>query len=408
MPNLIKSVKIRNYRSLADVEVELGPLTILVGPNGSGKSNFLDALHFVADALDTTLSAAIRSRGGIKTVRRHSTGHPTHFSIRIDFEVENAGSPYRGFFEFEVTVERGSNDRYLVKREKCAIQPVWPADSPPNVPFGYETKNGAFVHQPEGISPKIERDRLALTVLSAIEPFHSVYDFLSQMRFYNLRPEWLQELQAPDPGTSLMSDGYNAASVLRELRRKSPEKYRQICELLSAIVPGVEKVESVMIGPKETIRFRQDVGGRSPWVFDAVNMSDGTLQALGVLLAVYQEPTPSLVAIEEPESSIHPAAADVLIDVLKDGSRDCQILVTTHSPDLLDHKSIRDEELRAVAWSQGITTISPISEVSRRAVREHLYTFGDLMRMGRLISDQEARTPYQPPESCLESKESIG
>ena len=63
-PSFLRRVRIRNYKSIAYCDVELGQLTILVGRNGSGKSNFLDALRFVGDALRSPLSQAVKSRGG--------------------------------------------------------------------------------------------------------------------------------------------------------------------------------------------------------------------------------------------------------------------------------------------------------------------------------------------------------
>jgi len=84
----LRRVKIRNYKSIAACNVELNQLTLLVGANGSGKSNFLDALNFVADALLTSLDHALRVRGGIRDVRRRSRGHPTHFTVRLEFTLE--------------------------------------------------------------------------------------------------------------------------------------------------------------------------------------------------------------------------------------------------------------------------------------------------------------------------------
>ena len=78
----ITRVVLKNYKSIAACDVRLQPLTFLVGRNGAGKSNFLDALRFVADALNSSLGHAIRDRGGINDVRRRSRGHPNHFGIR--------------------------------------------------------------------------------------------------------------------------------------------------------------------------------------------------------------------------------------------------------------------------------------------------------------------------------------
>ncbi|MDP3294820.1 MAG: AAA family ATPase, partial [Nevskia sp.] len=74
-------VVLRNYKSIGHCDVRLGRLMYLVGTNGSGKSNFLDALHFVRDALSSSLDNAINERGGLSEVRRRSSGHPTHFGI---------------------------------------------------------------------------------------------------------------------------------------------------------------------------------------------------------------------------------------------------------------------------------------------------------------------------------------
>ena len=74
-------VVLKNYKSIAACDVQLGPLTFLIGPNGAGKSNFLDALRFVTDSLRTSLEHALRDRGGINEVRRRSGGHPNHFTL---------------------------------------------------------------------------------------------------------------------------------------------------------------------------------------------------------------------------------------------------------------------------------------------------------------------------------------
>ena len=83
----ITRVALKNYKSIAACDVELGPLMFLVGPNGAGKSNFLDSLRFVADALDSSLDHAIRDRGGIDNIRRRSGGRPKYLSIHLDFDL---------------------------------------------------------------------------------------------------------------------------------------------------------------------------------------------------------------------------------------------------------------------------------------------------------------------------------
>ena len=95
---LLKRVALRNYKSIAACDVRPTQLSFLVGPNGAGKSNFLDALRFVADALRYSLDHALRDRGGINEVRRRSSGHQTHFGIRLEFSLPTS----YGYYAFNI------------------------------------------------------------------------------------------------------------------------------------------------------------------------------------------------------------------------------------------------------------------------------------------------------------------
>ena len=115
-PVLLKRVVLRNYKSYANCSVTLGPLTFLVGPNGAGKSNFLDALRLVTESLNASLDHALRERGGINEVRRRSSGHPTHFGIRLDFALPDGSD---GWYAFRVgAMKRGG---FEVQAEECHI-----------------------------------------------------------------------------------------------------------------------------------------------------------------------------------------------------------------------------------------------------------------------------------------------
>jgi predicted ATPase len=187
------------------------------------------------------------------------------------------------------------------------------------------------------------------------------------------------------------SDGSNIASVLAGLQHRAPDLKKRIEQYLAAVVPGIGGVDPKAIGPKETLEFRQEVAGaKYPWRFLAANMSDGTLRALGVIVALFQggkEQGNRLVGIEEPEAALHPAAAGVLRDGLQDAQEHAQVLVTSHSPDLLDDKSIPDEVLFAVVAEHGETKIGRLDETGRSALRDQLYTAGELLRMDQLRPD---------------------
>jgi predicted ATPase len=374
-PPLITRVTIKNYKSIDACSVDLGPLSFLVGPNGSGKSNFLDVLQFVRDALRGSLENAIRDRGGINEVRRRSGGHPTHFGVRLDFHLEDEA---QGKYAFLISAKRGGG--FEVQQEECVVRLV---DGSRHF---FTTRRGRVdtSEQPAAVS----KDRLYLVSASGLEPFRPIFDALSHMGFYNLNPDAIRDLQAPDSGDLLSRDGSNIASVVENISKHNESNMTLIREYLSKIVPSVHDVERKTVGPRQSLEFRQDVAGsKHPWRFLAAYMSDGTLRALGVLVALFQSGDDvdiPLVGIEEPEVALHPAAVGVLLDALRHASQRTQVLVTSHSPDLLDNEEIETEQVLAVVSEGNITHIAPLDNASKQVLQERLYTAGELLRLDQL------------------------
>lgn len=389
MKPFVSRVTVRNYKSIAACRVDLRDLMFLVGPNGSGKSNFLDALRFVADALRSSLDHALRDRGTIKEVRRRSGGHPNHFAIRLDV---NLPSGQIGHYAFRVGAKPAG--AYEVQSEECRI---FSNDNPLAPSHYFHVQSGAVMDASFSPAPASLPDRLFLVAVSGLPAFRPVYDALSRIEVYNLNPREIAAMQKPDPGDILRRDGSNAASVLQQF---SPEARALVSSNLSRIVPGVAGAEAKTLGSQETIEFRQVVRGQEhPWRFLADAMSDGTLRAFGILLAVFQaasdrpgRPPPLLIGLEEPEMALHPAAAGVLLSALREGARYCQILVTSHSADLLDNSDIPIETLLAVSHQDGLTQIGPIDAAGRDVLREKLFTPGELLRQNQLAPDENAIT----------------
>ncbi|MCB9540295.1 MAG: AAA family ATPase, partial [Myxococcales bacterium] len=212
---------------------------------------------------------------------------------------------------------------------------------------------------------------------------------------YNVQPERIRALQSPDQGELLARDGSNLASVVRRMQQDAPHALDRVRAFLQQVVPGIEGVDPLPMGHMMTLEFRQRVeGANAAWKFPAITMSDGTLRALALLVALFQ-PTvrqaTRLVGVEEPETALHPAAAGVLFDALRAAVRHTQVVATTHSPDLLDHPSLKPEEIRAVHAEAGTTRIGPVDEASRSAMRDALYTGGELLRMDQLAPAADTR-----------------
>jgi predicted ATPase len=373
----IRQVQIRNFKSIGRAVVDLEPLTVLVGPNGAGKSNFVEALTFLQQILSVGIEQALRSRSYLLPEWEFLKN--PNLSLRVELDLPDGSRA-----DYAIELPSYLVTPVSVGRERCRVETSTGHEEI------FEVAAGHFVHEISGIRSQLVPDRLALFAASATEEFRPVYDFLTSIRAYSIAPAQVSSPRKEDSGSSLEHDGSNAASVLKALIQKSPDDYSRILRLLGQAVEGITSVE-----PRETegnwlhLWFSKDVGLTEQGTFSAASMSDGTLRLLGLLLAIYQPSRPSVLVIEEPEATVHPAVAQLVTEVLMDAAHDRQVLVTTHSPDLLDAKELSDDQIRVVTQRHGRTIIAPLSKASRQAIQERLYTPGELLRINELDADAD-------------------
>jgi len=373
-PSFLTRIVLHNYKSIASCDVRLGALTYLVGPNGAGKSNFLDALQLVADALKTSLSTAINSRWGILHLLHRNVGQASYLGIRLEFRLPNGVTGY-----YALQLEPADGAGYKVAGEECHIGQDF-----------YQIAQGQLVASSIMPFPAISQDRLALVSASGLPVFRPVFDALSAMSMYNLEPQGMRAQQSSQNGSVLQKGGENIASVLNYLRHSHWDAFNLIEEYLRLIVPTVHGIEHFSAGPVETVLFKQSSGAQIENRFYANNMSDGTLRALGVLTALFQRNdihTPRLVGLEEPETALHPAAFAALREAMVRASEHRQIIVVSHSPDLLDDMALEPDDVLSVVTVNGETSITALDNGSREAIKTQLYSAGELLRMGQLGAD---------------------
>ncbi len=385
----IKKLWLKRFRSILGAQIAFENPLFLVGKNGAGKSNVLKALDFVSECMSLPLAAVFEKQGGINTVRYRSgtQSRPGNFAMRVDFELSN-GTPSKGWYAFEIRAREGYE--FDVVEEKCLVR-----QGPDQ--HSFHRKGTKLTTTVAGISPAVDPQALVLPIIGGTPQFAPVTRGLGGIRVFSIQPKAIQELQEPDSGATLKSDGSNLASVLKQVA-KDAGLMERLCELLRTVVPGMAKVRPIKHGKMLSLEFRQEWEGngmgkpakkkkaadRRTVAHEAFSMSDGTLRALGILTAFLQNNRPTLVGLEEPESTIHPEALSSIVELIRSFSRDVQVLVTTHSPELLNAKWIEPENLRVVTWERGVTQVLPLGEAAVSALKDHLMGAGELMRSNAL------------------------
>lgn len=373
----ITQLVLKRFRSVPSERITFDNPTIFVGRNGSGKSNLVSAFSFLAEAMASPLQAVFDKAGGISAVRNRTSGqsYPPNLGLRVDFGRMN-GKAASGFYAFEVKAL--PNYGFSVVREQCLLAFDGGARS------WFDRVGTKFTSNLGGVKPALDPASLSLPLVGGEAKFAPVLRTLAAMRVYAIEPSKLREMQEPDSGASLKPDGANVTSVLKEIERQSKGDFRRISDILATIVPNTKQVAVMKHGKNLSLQFTQEWGEKKRLNFDGSSMSDGTLRAIGLLAAVFQRPVPSLIAVEEPESTIHPGALESVLDLLRHASRHMQVVITTHSPDLLDGKWINARHLRVVEWTEGATRVAPVSDSTRRALQEHLMGAGELLRSNAL------------------------
>jgi predicted ATPase len=351
---MLKSLTLTHFKSFREAEVPLGPFTLLVGTNASGKSNVRDALRFLHGcAQGYTLAEVLDEKwgtGGVllwRGVRGGAREVAWRNSEDITLVAELAQSI--GVYAIGVTLENGRVPR--AKREVLLglqHQVVFSSLTDENFRFFPQDDSRLLTVRSRRASGHFEDHRyLANTaVLPQIaddpdvadkELIQEVVSALRSMRFLDLHPDAMREPAAP--GHLILGDrGENLSAVLYNIV-KDPEKKDALLGWLRSLTPmDVTDLE-----------FKEDLLGRvlvylveaNGQLTSAASASDGTLRFLALVAALLSPESGKLYFFEEIDNGFHPTRLHLLLDVLEQASRrmGCQIIATTHNPQLLAHLS---------------------------------------------------------------------
>lgn len=404
---MLKRIKIKGYKSLVDVDVNLRPLSVLFGPNAVGKSNFLDALQLLSRiATSRTLKDAFEPPYRGKPLESFTFGdsgikgllaqESASFSVEADVELSKPimEAVNRQIHEMKKTKTSGENsesevktqllspvrEKYLRYRIEIEILPksgilrvsdeylaALNAEGEINKkrnPFLEKVRNRLHLRMEGQAHPTYHECNLNHSILSMpLYPPH--YPHLAAMRqefaswfFFYFEPR--ERMRAPNAVKEVRHIGLmgeELASFLNTLRALDEPQFKAVEKALHMIIPNVTGIE-VGVNDLGEVELKL-LEGKTP--IPARVLSEGTLRVLGLLALGGAKEPPALLGFEEPENGIHPRRIRMIADLLKSrtATGDTQLIVTTHSPILPD--MISDENLYTCRKEQGHTTIEPFS-----------------------------------------------
>ena len=363
---------------------------MLVGINGAGKSNVADALRFVGDAVRDGLEHAVASRQGFGSLRRWSRGRPFDLTLVLHVRLGDVD------WSWGICLTADRANEFRVKWEAARAEDAssgwdlwrfidWSSDEPEVDDAGwkkhkseqrarlgaYSVGGGAWKDMPFPdlkLSPPPRS--LVLTEIAKLDPrFQPLVDHLSGLMVYSLFPPTLRQPQSSDPTRPMRRQGENWATHLRNL-----DKDTQGAELLA----GLGRV----VGDIDDYKVTAVGGFPHPRVFAMARTATANAGSAPRRSRQRHPPhgrhphgpladpeLPRSSAFEEPELAVHPGALPLLVDFMKQAAAETQVIVTSHSPELLDLVDNVGENLRVVERGDEGTTVARLTAARAASMR---------------------------------------
>ncbi len=360
---IIARLKLTNWRNFTDVDVPLRDRAFIIGPNASGKSNLLDAVRFLRDVAMREgggLQAAVRRRGGVRQIRSLSAHSGGGVGIEVHLS-SDSDEPVEWMYRLVFTVERSGNHRILVQEEVVE-------------------HNGETLLQRPDHDDMEDRELLTETALEQINAnrqFRAVAEFFDEVTYLHLVPQ-LVRFGAEIGGNRLENDPFGQGFLERIAATNSKtrqSRLKKIATSLSHIVPQLEEItferDRATGQPHLNARFdnwrAHDVWQRED------QLSDGTLRLIGLFWSLLERGGPLL--LEEPEISLNRDIVLRLSGLIyrlsvpvrrrrgdERYSERRQVILTTHSPDLLCDQGIDGREVICITPGRDGSTVKTMAQ----------------------------------------------
>lgn len=366
---MIKRVRICNFKSLGDVTVDLEPITVLIGRSGTGKTNFVEALRFLRDTL--------RSRNLVATVGTYEDWNRVLCAT--------ASKPLQLLFDLSFSVSGESETYYYtISFQQPAERNTWPTLDEEKLSLGeqvlFHQKQRKWVQPPSILNPPAPVDFM-LGAVSGVREITIAYLMLTnEIGCYDFPSTILVQSQPVPSGTEGLADnGANSLQVLQTFvsNLTALNYWRNIVASLQCLNRSVQSID-IRLPEKNAVTVSHAVGNQA-LVLDLAQESEGFRRFLAHLLALYQTPPKQTLIFEEPEKGIHPGALAALAGEFKRcaSKRGGQIILTTHSPELLNEFGV--ESIRVTEMIDSQTQIGPLAADQFEGLKDHLMNPGELL-----------------------------
>ena len=358
----IEAIKVENYRALHKLEMKnLTPMTVLLGPNGSGKSTVFDVFSFLSECFQFNLRQAWDRRGRGRELKTRGSDGPIVIELKYR---ENPESPV---MTYHLAIDDGARgpevrEEWLQWRRGTRGQPFRFLDFrngrggavSGEAPDAEERRSDASLNSPDSLAVSTLGQLAAHPRIAALRRFvtdwYVSYLSIDQMRG---QPE-------TGPQERLSRNGDNLANVVQYLKEQQPECLEQIFRVLQKRIPQLDYVMADVMADGRLLLQIKDLPFNEPIL--AKFSSDGTLKMLAYLTVLHAQEPSSFIGLEEPENFLHPRLLPELAEECRFASQHSQILLTSHSPFLLN--AMKPEEVRILYRdNKGFTQAKRVSDI---------------------------------------------
>jgi len=369
----ILRLDVKGYRSLKDVSWSPGDLNVLIGPNGAGKSNLLRLLELISVSAQGRLGKYIQSLGGLEPLVWDGSSESISFCAKTS-PVDKGRSVDRESLTYRVELARlGRSSAYRIGYELLAnFHRVETGEK--ETPFKllerqalnarvFDENERALVASEESISEEETLLSLAsgpFTANKHIPPFQaqlaswSVYHDLHVNRDAPIRQAAVTRTEKRvDP------DGQNLIPVLHTLYTGDRDFKKDIDSAMRAAFG--DDYDELVFAPAADQRIQLRVRWKSlRREQSAADLSDGTLRFLFLLTVLASPMLAPVIAIDEPETGLHPSMLPIVAEYAVDASQRAQVILTTHSPQFLDAFGDSPPATTVTLWSEGETRLKTL------------------------------------------------